>query len=226
MEDDLTGEQRDLLDRWQRAARDMRRVIVHMGDEQKTAGRLWALIGELERRYQEVIEELPPGVLGRAMPRPTADGLGAANTMSQLEMDSLPVTRPGRLPWQTDEDRRQQRESVAARLAQLEGQSLQSALQGSVTHEDDKVGPQDEPQSGQDPIQMLRWRSDGSLDEVVVSGCDVHIERMHAADFWIGMSRGHGSAAQTLHLHIAGLDDQAVEAYVADDELGCTEEEA
>jgi hypothetical protein len=151
--------------------------------------------------------------------------LAAGDEMSQLEMDILSVARPGRLPWQTEEDRRQLRERVAARL-ELEGQRLHRAMQGAVTREDDMVGALEDPKSVQRPVQIVRRQPDGSLDEVVVSGCDVHIERMHAADFWIGISRGQGSTAQTLHVHIAGLDDNAVEAYVADDELGCTEEEA
>jgi len=76
------------------------------------------------------------------------------------------------------------------------------------------------------PVQIIRRAADGALDEVVVSRCDVHVERMSEGGFWIGLSRGRRPATQTLHLHVASVDAHAVEAYISDDELGCREEEA
>ncbi len=62
----------------------------------------------------------------------------------------------------------------------------------------------------------VQHNADGSLDEVVVSACDVHLEHMNDGAWWIGITRD----GKTMHLWLVNDKRGRPTVTVTDDEIG------
>lgn len=52
----------------------------------------------------------------------------------------------------------------------------------------------------------VRLNGDGSIDEIVINNCDVHIEQMTPGSWWMGINVGrrgkHGNRKEMMHVRI------------------------
>ena len=48
--------------------------------------------------------------------------------------------------------------------------------------------------------QQIRLNADGTLDEIVIDRCSIHLEQMADNAWWLGINRGSGQAATSLHI--------------------------
>lgn len=68
-----------------------------------------------------------------------------------------------------------------------------------------------------EPIKEIRRNADGSLDEIVIQQCTVHLEQMDDNAWWLGLTQGR----DTLHLWIVADDNGNLSIGVQEDEIGC-----
>jgi hypothetical protein len=66
------------------------------------------------------------------------------------------------------------------------------------------------------PWNEIRLNPDHTIDEVCLSGVDLHLEQMGRDSYWIGVSRG----ADILHIDIKGMRSGRLRVRVRDEGFG------
>lgn len=61
----------------------------------------------------------------------------------------------------------------------------------------------------------VRLNDDGSVDEIVIKNCDVHLEQMDTGVWWMGICVGRrsgkfGNRKETMHVHILNTKNRPV----------------
>ena len=65
----------------------------------------------------------------------------------------------------------------------------------------------------------IRRNKDGSLDEIVAQGCDIHLEQMSNSHWWMGITLDDGSAYSVefdaTHEIVVGVEKSRQRPYTA-----------